>query len=56
MPVQIAALLALAADVLLVLLRDIHGPAALTGAILALVMIRILRRHEPIDLRKTLKI
>jgi len=42
--VQVAALLALSADVLLVLLRDIHGPAALTGAVLAFVLSRMHNR------------
>jgi hypothetical protein len=46
MPVQVAALVALGADVLLVLLQDIHGPAALTGAILALVLVQISNRKE----------
>jgi membrane associated rhomboid family serine protease len=37
-PVQMAALLALGADVMLVALREIHGPAALAGAILAFIL------------------
>lgn len=43
-PIQIAALLALGADLLLVLLQDVHGPAALTGAMLALVLDRMFKR------------
>jgi membrane associated rhomboid family serine protease len=38
--VRVAALLTLAADVALVLLKDIHGAAALAGAILALALSR----------------
>src|SRR5512140_641424 len=45
-PVQLAAFLALGADILLVVLRDIHGPAALTGALLALVLSRLSKRRE----------
>jgi membrane associated rhomboid family serine protease len=45
-PVQVAALVALCADVLLVLLQDIHGPAALAGAILALVLVQVSNRKE----------
>lgn len=45
-PVQVAALLALSADILLVLLRDIHGPAALTGALLTLILSRLSKRRE----------
>jgi membrane associated rhomboid family serine protease len=48
-PVQIAALVALGADVLLVLLQDSHGPAALAGAVLALVLIRISNRKENLN-------
>lgn len=42
-PVQVAALLALGADLLLLLLQDIHGAAALTGAVLALALRRYAR-------------
>jgi rhomboid protease GluP len=38
--VQIAALLGLGADVVLLVLEDIHGAAALTGAVLALILSR----------------
>ncbi len=38
--VQVPALLALGADVTLVLLQNVHGPAALTGAVMALALSR----------------
>ena len=39
--VQIAALLALGADVLLVFLKDIHGAAAMAGALLAISLLHL---------------
>ena len=42
--VQTAALVVLGADIVLVLLKDIHGPAAVTGAILAFVLSRTSER------------
>ncbi len=37
-PVQIAALVALGTDILLIALHDIHGPAAIAGALLAIAL------------------
>jgi len=45
-PVLIAALLALGADIVLLALRDIHGAAALAGAILGLFLSRFWPGHE----------
>lgn len=46
--VQVAAFLALGADLLLVFLEDIHGVAALIGALLALVLNRMSRKGQEI--------
>lgn len=40
-PVQVLALLALLADVILLGLRDIHGAAAIAGAMQALILVRV---------------
>jgi membrane associated rhomboid family serine protease len=51
--IQALAFLALGADAILLLLRDIHGAAALTGALLALILSRTsLRRQEALASRK----
>lgn len=39
-PVQIAALFALGADGVLIILQDIHGAAAIVGAVVALILSR----------------
>ncbi len=44
--VQVAALLALGADIILVSLQNVHGPAALAGAVLALVLSRSSKREQ----------
>ena len=44
--VQVAALLALGADVILVLLQNVHGPAALIVAIIALALSQVSKQKE----------